>query len=138
MKGSHRTSVLVKRLSLVGAAAAFLLSVAGVAQAGDCKNVKFHFHNDMSSKIKVRGVEIDGNEGTWTEDINNTEINTNGDHTTSGRTLNKLDSGKTPGYMTVNYDKWDAANGQWLTDRSKKFDDRTECSDNKIYHFKMQ
>ena len=135
MKGSR--SFLRSRFSLL-VAAAVALSFVGAAEAGDCKNVKFHFHNDMSSKIKVRGVEIDGNEGTWTEDIYNTEINTNGDHTTSGRNLNKLDSGKTPGYMTVNYDKWDAPNGQWLTNRTKKFDDRTECSDNKIYHFKMQ
>jgi hypothetical protein len=138
MKGSDRSVVLVKRFSLAAAAAAFLLSATGIAQAGDCRNVKFHFHNEMSSKIKVRGVEIDGNDGTWTEDISNQEINTNGHHTTSGRTLNKLDSGSTPAYMTVNYDKWDAPNGQWLTNRTKRFDDRTACSDNKTYHFKMQ
>ena len=138
MKGSNRSAVLVKRLSLVAAAAAFLLSVTGVAQAGDCRNVKFHFHNEMSSKIKVRGVEIDGNDGTWTEDISNQEVNTNGHYTTNGRTLNQLDSGSTPAYMTVNYDKWDAPNGQWLTNRTKRFDDRTVCADNKTYHFKMQ
>lgn len=132
MKGS------VKRLSLAAAAAAFLLSASGVAQAGDCRNVKFHFHNEMGSKIKVRGVEIDGNDGTWTEDINNHEVNTNGHYTTDGRTLNRLDSGSTPAYMTVNYDKWDAPNGRWLTNRSKRFDDRTACADDKTYHFKMQ
>ena len=137
MKSSYRSSVVAKRLSLF-VAAAVLLSFAGAADAGDCRNVKFHFHNELSSKIKVRGVVIDGNDGTWTEDISNQEINTNSHYTTNGRTLNKLDSGATPSYMTVNYDKWDAATGGWLTDKTKRFDDRTACSDNKTYHFDMK
>lgn len=137
-KGSNRASVLSKRVALLVAAAVSLLSWAGVAQAGDCRSVKFHFKNQMDSKIKVRGVEIAGNEGTWTEDINNHEVLTNSHYTTDARTLNKLDSGKTPSQMTVNYDKWDSANGRWLTDKSKRFDDRGECSDGKTYNFVMQ
>jgi hypothetical protein len=43
----------------------------------------------------VRGVEIAGNDGTWTEDISNHEILTNQHYTTDGR-LNKLDSGPRP------------------------------------------
>lgn len=136
MESSRLSSALIKRISLF-AAAAVLLSFAGAAEAGDCRNVKFHFKNEMSSKIKVRGVEIVGNDGTWTEDISNQEIATNGHHTTSGRTLNRLDSGSTPSRMTVNYDKWDAPNDRWLA-REKAFTDRTECSDNKTYHFVIQ
>jgi hypothetical protein len=127
----------MKSRMLTFVAAAVALSFAAGARAKDCGSVKFHFKNEMSSKIKVRGVEIAGNDGTWTEDINNQEITTNGHHTTDGRNLNKLDSGATPSYMTVKYDKWDAANGQWLNNKTKKFDDRQECSDGKTYHFVM-
>lgn len=126
------------RAMVVLAASVAVLSLAGEALAKDCGSVRFHFKNEMSSKIKVRGVEIAGNDGTWTEDINNHEVLTNGHYTTDPRNLNRLDSGATPSYMTVNYDKWDAANGQWLTNRSKRFNDRTECSDGKTYHFVMQ
>lgn len=128
----------MKKTMTMLAAAAVVLSLAAAAQAGDCRDVRFHFNNQMGSKIKVRGVEIAGNDGTWTEDISNQEILTNQHYTTNGRTLNRLDSGSTPSYMTVNYDKWDLANGQWLTNRSKRFDDRTSCSDGKTYHFVMQ
>ena len=80
---------VAKRVSLF-VAAAVLLSFAGAAEAGDCKNVKFHFKNELSSKIKVRSVEIKGNDGTWTEDIANEQILTNHHYTTGGRNLNKL------------------------------------------------
>jgi hypothetical protein len=120
------------------AAAASLLSSAGVAQAGDCKSVKFHFFNQMGSKIKVRGVEIAAKSDTWTEDISNREINTNEHYTTGGQTLQKLDSGEAPSSMTVNYDKWDAKNNQWQQDKSKKFTNRPECSDGHTYNFVMQ
>jgi hypothetical protein len=136
MKSSHRSSVSLRRVSLF-VAAAVLLSFAGAAEAGDCRNVKFHFKNELSSKIKVRGVEIGGNDGTWTEDIANEQILTNHHYTTNGRTLNKLDSGEKPSFMTVNYDKWDAPNNRWLT-RSKRFDDRQECDDNDTYNFVIQ
>ena len=124
---------VAKRVSLF-VAAAVLLSFAGAAEAGDCKNVKFHFKNELSSKIKVRAIEIRGNDGTWTEDIANEQILTNHHYTTGGRNLNKLDSGEKPSYMTVVYDKWDAPNNRWL-DRTKRFDDRQECDDNDTYNF---
>src|SRR5262245_13443277 len=132
MKSSYR----VKRVSLF-VAAAMLLSFAGAAEAGDCKNVRFHFINGLSSKIKVRGVEIKGNQGTWTEAILNHEISTSGDYTSDGRDLQKLDSGKAPDYMTVNYDKWDAPNDRWLS-RSKKYENRQVCDDNDTYNFNIQ
>ena len=131
-------SVLRKLVSLLMAVAFALLSWAGVAQAGDCKNVKFHFKNELSSKIKVRSVEIAGKNGTWTEDIANEQIETNSHYTTDGRTLNKLDSGDTPSSMTVNYNKWDPQNNQWQTDKSKKFTNRPVCSDGNTYNFVMQ
>lgn len=126
-----------RMLTLVAASVA-LVGFAGSAQAKDCGSVKFHITNKLDSKIKVRGVEIAGNDGTWTEDISNQVILTNDDHTTSGRNLNKLDSGAKPDYMTVKYDKWDAANGQWLDNKTKRFDNRQECSDGKTYNFVMQ
>ena len=136
MKSSYRTSAAAKRVSLF-VAAAVLLSFAGAAEAGDCRNVKLHFINGLSSKIKVRGVEIGGNQGTWTEDIANHEVSTNDDYTTNGRTLQHLDSGQAPSFMTVNYDKWDAANDRWLT-RSKRFENRQVCDDNDTYNFNIQ
>ncbi len=139
MKSLNVPSVLTtRRISLAVAAAVALLSLAGVSQAGDCRDVKFHFTNKMSSKIKVRGVEIVGNDGTWTEDISNQEIDTNHEYTTGGRTLNQLDSGATPSSMTVDYDKWDAANAEWDTNKSKKFTNRQSCADGKTYNFVMQ
>lgn len=138
MKRSKLASVLGKRIPLAISAAVALLCWAGEAQAGDCKSVKFHFKNEMGSKIKVRSVEIVGKNGTWTEDIGNQEINTREQHTTGGRTLQKLDSGDTPSSMTVNYDKWDAKNNQWQKDKSKKFTNRTQCSDEHTYNFVMQ
>src|SRR4030095_2041205 len=134
---SRMKTIAFVRAAFAGATALGLLALAGSAYAGDCRSVKFHFKNEMSSRIKVRGVEIAGNDGTWTEDISNQEIDTNTHYTTNGRTLNQLDSGSTPAYMTVNFDKWDAPNNRWDS-RSKRFDDRTACSDGKTYHFVMQ
>jgi hypothetical protein len=136
MKSSYRKAAFAKRLSLF-VAAAVLLSFAGAADAGDCRNVKFHFKNEAGSKIKVRNVEIGGNDGTWTEDIGNEQILTNSHYTTNGRTLNKLDSGETPSFMTVHYDKWSAANNAWL-DRSQRFTDRQRCDDGDTYNFVIQ
>ncbi len=126
-----------KALSIAAATTVALLS-AGAAHAGDCKQVSFKFQNNMSSKIKVKSVKIAGNDGTWTEDISNKEINTNSSYTTNKRRMNKLDSGATPSYMTVNYDSWDAANGKWNKNKSKKFTNRKACSDGHQYFFNMQ
>lgn len=130
-------SMTIKSLT-IAAAAAFALVSAGAAHAGDCKNVKFKFTNNMSSKIKVRSVEIKGNDGTWTEDIANKEIFTNASYTTDGRRMNKLDSGKKPDWMKVKYDQLDAANGRWMNNKVKTFDNRAVCSDNHTYTFNMQ
>jgi hypothetical protein len=135
MKGSHR-SFLASGMPLL-VAAAVVVGFSGAAEAGDCKNVKFHFKNEAGAKIKVRGVEIKGNDGTWTEDIANQQILTNQHYTTNGRNLNKLDSGEKPSYMTVHFDKWSANNNAWL-DRSQRFDNRQECDDNDTYNFVIQ
>ena len=135
MKGSYR-SVLAGRVSLF-VAAAVVVSFSGAAEAGDCRNVKFHFKNESGAKIKVRNVEIGGNDGTWTEDIANQQILTNHHYTTNGRTLNQLDSGSTPSFMTVNFDKWSANNNAWL-DRSQRFTDRQKCDDGDTYNFVIQ
>jgi hypothetical protein len=137
MKSSNLPSVVVRSLALVAVAVGFL-SFAGAAEAGDCKQVKFHFHNSVGSKIKVRGVEIVGNDGTWTEDINNEEVLTDGHHTTIGRTLQKLDSGEKPSSMTVKFDQWDGSNGQWLKDKKQKFTGRKECEDGTTYNFDVK
>jgi hypothetical protein len=135
MKGSYR-SFLGGRFSLL-VAAAVAVSFVGAAEAGDCRNVKFHFKNEAGAKIKVRNVEIGGNDGTWTEDIGNQQILTNQHYTTNGRTLNKLDSGEKPSFMTVHFDKWSAKNDAWL-DGSQRFNDRQECDDNDTYNFVIQ
>ena len=135
MKSSYRPSVFAKRLSLF-VAGAVLLSL-GAAEAGDCRNVKFHFKNEAGAKIRVRNVEIGGNDGTWTEDIGNQQILTNQHYTTNGRTLNQLDSGHKPSFMTVHFDKWSANNNAWL-DRDQRFTDRKECDDNETYNFVIQ
>jgi hypothetical protein len=137
MKSSKLSSVLIRSLAL-GAVAGALLSWSSVAEAGDCKQVTFHFHNSAGSKIKVKAVEIAGNDGTWSEDINNHELPTNAHYTTDPRTLNKLDSGQTPSSMTVKYDKWDGANGQWLNNKEQKFTDRKRCDDGVTYNFDVK
>jgi hypothetical protein len=136
MKSSYRSSSFAKRMSLLVAAAA-LVSFAGLADAGDCQNVKFHFKNESGAKIKVRNVEIGGNDGTWTEDISNQQILTNQHYTTNGRTLNQLDSGEKPSFMTVHYDKWSANNNAWLS-HDKRFTDRKQCDDGDTYNFVIQ
>ena len=113
-----------------------ILSVSGISHAGDCKNVKFHFKNELSSKIKVKKVEISGNDGTWKEDIGNHQIDTNRHYTTNGRRLNKLDSGEAPDWMKVEYNKWDVANNEWDS-KTKKFVDRKVCTDGTTYNFNM-
>ena len=126
-----------KALSIAAATAVALLG-AGAAHAGDCKQVSFKFQNNTGSKIKVKSVEIKGNDGTWTEDIANKEINTNNSYTTDKRRMNKLDSGEAPGYMTVKYDAWDAANGKWNKNKNLKFTNRKKCADGHQYFFNMK
>ena len=128
----------LKTSAIAAAAATALIAVSGTAFAGDCKSVKFKFTNHMGSKIQVKSVTIAGNDGTWTENITNKVITTNGVHTTGGQHLNKLDSGKKPGYMTVNYDKWDANNGRWLNNKALKFTGLKTCADNTTYAFDMK
>lgn len=128
--------LITKTLAAV-AAVTFVLA-SGAASAADCKQVSMKFANNFSSKIKVRSVTIAGNDGTWTEDINNKQINASHNYTTNKRRMNKLDSGKAPGYMTVKYDLWDANNAKWQKNKSKKFTNRKVCNDGHQYFFNMQ
>lgn len=121
-------SIAIITVSITG------LALTSPAFAGDCKNVTFKLDNKHSSKVKVKNIGIRGNDGSWTENIGNKEINTNGSHTTGKQDLQKLDSGK-KGDFTVNYELWDSANARWM-DRSKTFSDRM-CNDNKRFDFDL-
>jgi hypothetical protein len=65
------------------------------------------------------------------------QILTNQHYTTNGRTLNQLDSGEKPSFMTVDYDKWSANNNAWLS-HDKRFTDRKQCDDGDTYNFVIQ
>lgn len=107
---------------------------AAPAFAGDCKKVEFKVTNNTGALIKVRNIRIRGNDGTWTEDVGNKQIETNRHKTFGPRRLNKLDSGA-KGDFTVNYDKWDAANRTWRS-RSQTFSDRI-CTDGKTFTWRV-
>ena len=111
-----------------------MIFTAGNAFAGDCKQVKFKFTNSTAAKVKVKNIRIQGNDGTWTENIGNHQIETNRVYTTNKRRLNKLDSGKA-GKFTVNYDRWDAPNNKWKG-KSQTFSNQ-KCSDGKTFSFKL-
>ncbi len=121
------------KYTAVGIAAAVLMAMGSSAIAGDCKSVKFKFYNDASSKVKVKKVKISGNDGTWTENIANKKILKGKTYTTDARRMNKLDSGKAPGYMTVTYDRWNAGNSKW-DGRTEKVTGLKKCNDGKTYH----
>ena len=127
----------MKSLSIATVLSTAILATSGIAHAGDCKDVKFHFMNNLSSKIKVKKVEIGGNDGTWKEDIANKQIHTGNHYTTNGRRMNKLDSGATPSFMKVEYDLWNAPNNRWDA-KTKNFTNRQECKDGHTYNFNMQ
>lgn len=110
------------------------LFTAGTAFAGDCKGVKFKFTNSTGAKVKVKSIYINGNDGSWTENIGNKQIETNKSYTTNKRRLNKLDSGKS-GTFTVKYDRYDAPNKKWYA-KSQKWSNQ-KCSDNKPFSFKL-
>lgn len=112
---------------------ALLTLGTGSAFAGDCRNVKQKFYNEGSTRINVKKVEIDGNDGTWTEDIANRIIEAGGDDITNGRRFNKLDSGHAPGYMRVIFDRWEPQNNRWV-EKKKKVVGLQECYDGKTYH----
>ena len=104
------------------------------ASAGDCKSVKFKFTDSTGAKIKVKTIECKGNDGSWTENISNKQIETNKSYTTGSRRLNKLDSGKS-GDFTVKYDRWDAPNNKWKA-KSQKFSNK-KCTDGKTFSFTL-
>lgn len=108
--------------------------IGNEAFAGDCRQVKFSFTNKTASRIKVKKIEIKGNDGSWTENIANKTIDTNKSYTTNKRRLNKLDSGK-KGNFKVLYDSWDGANSKWRS-RSKSFNGQM-CSDGKTFRFRI-
>ena len=116
--------------------AAALILAPGVAAAGDCKSVKFKIKNSTAAAIKARGVDINGNDGTWTEDIANRTIDPSKTETTNGRRLNKLDSGKVPGAMTLVYDKRNAnVQGGWEKNKRIPVSNKVACSDGMTYNF---
>lgn len=127
----------MKSLSVATALSIAMLATSGIAHAGDCLDVKLKFMNNLSSKIKVKKVEIGGNNGTWKEDIANQQILTGGEYTTNGRRMNKLDSGATPSFMKVEYDQWNAPNNKWDA-KTKNFTNRQECKDGHTYNFNIQ
>lgn len=123
--------------SLKTALAVTLLMTCGLAApalAGDCNDVRFELTNGTGAKIKVKSITIKGNDGTWTEDIPNRQIETNAEYTTPKQRLNKLDSGR-EGDFTVNYDRWDAPNNKW-EGKSQKFSD-LKCTDGKLFKFNV-
>ncbi|MEZ5739813.1 MAG: hypothetical protein R3E68_10380 [Burkholderiaceae bacterium] len=123
-------------LSIAAAVSVALLSVSGIAQAGDCKGVKFKFTNKWKVanevvEIKVKKIYVDGNDKNWNEDIANKNINPNATYTTNKRRLNGLDSGKT-GKFTVHFDHRKIGPG-WQSATHGPFS--FKCDDNKTIAF---
>lgn len=123
---------LIVRVSVLTTLA--MLFFSGAAFAGDCKDVKFKFTNKTAAKVKVKSISIKGNDGSWTENIDNRQIDTNRNYTTNKRRLNKLDSGK-KGTFTVNFERWDAPNNKWR-DKSQTFSNQS-CADGKTFSFTL-
>lgn len=123
------------KTSLLCACAGLLVASAlsAPAMAGDCREVKFRFTNVTGAEIKVRKLDAVGNDGSWTEDINNKKIDNNTSYTTDKRRLNKLDSGS-EGDFTVVYDELNGATGDWLKDRKQAFEN-LECWDGRVFGF---
>ncbi len=113
---------------------AVTLLSAGTAFAGDCRQVKFQMTNNSGAKIKVKSIYIQGNDGSWTENIGNKQIDSGKVYTTGQRKLNELDSGKT-GDFKLNYDRWDANNNKWQT-KFQKYTGR-KCTDGETFTWKV-
>lgn len=111
----------------------FLSTITLPSYAGACKQVKFKFTNHASGKIKVRSIFIVGNDGSWTEDISNKQVDTNNIYTTNKRKLNKLDSGST-GTFKVKYDLWDSKNNKWQKNKNAPTKS-AKCMDGKTIKF---
>lgn len=125
----------VKNIIVTTMGIVFLSALSVPSYAGDCKQVKFKFTNNSGSKIKVRSVDIVGNDGSWTENIGNKQIDSNHNYTTNKRKLNKLDSGKT-GTFVVKYDKWDAPDNKW--NKNKRTSSKSvRCTDGKTIKFSI-
>ena len=123
---------MLKHLATAIALMGMLMSTA--AFAGDCRQVKFQFTNNTGAKVKVKKIDIKGNDGSWTENIGNEQILMGKKYTTKNRKLNKLDSGK-KGDFTVKYDRWSAGNNKW-TGKSQKFSGK-KCNDGKTFKFTL-
>ncbi len=125
----------IKNIIVTTMGIVFLSALSLPSYAGDCKQVKFKFTNNAGSKIKVKSIDINGNDGSWTENIGNKQILTNQNYTTNKRKLNKLDSGKT-GTFVVKYDKWNAGNNKW--DKNRKTSSKSvKCTDGKTIKFSI-
>jgi hypothetical protein len=101
-KGSYFMKITLFRLAVMVVISVLTLPV----MAGDCLGVRFSFTNHYWYPVKVKNIEITGNDGEWTEDIMNHTIGTVNDNVyiTDKRRLNKLDSGK-KGTFKVNYER---------------------------------
>jgi len=113
---------------------ATLFATSLPALAGDCNKVKFQFSNNTGAAIVVKSIDIDGNDGSWTENIKNKEIKSTRKHTTNKRRLNKLDSGQ-KAVWGINYDWLKAETNSWIP--VKQVFRLYECNDNITMRFDL-
>lgn len=120
-------------------AAITLLASAATAHAGDCRQVRFNFTNAVEQSnipvdVRVLKINIDGNDGSWTENIGNKKIVGGDSHRTNKRRLNKLDSGAR-GDFEVIYKRRNLGSSGWTT-TSQSFNDQL-CWDGRTFFFSL-
>ena len=118
--------------------ATLILATSGSALAGDCRDVKFSFKNNIPAKIRVVAVRIEGNDGSWRENVANAVILPTYSHVTGGRRLNRLDSGASPRKMSVEFEEHipQTQNG-WRNRAFRHFTGLPSCVDGITYQFEM-
>jgi len=114
------------------------LGMSAASYAGDCKQVKFQFTNNVvyaneAVDIKIKKIAASGNDGSWTENISNKVVGGNKSYTTDKRRLNKLDSGKR-GDFVVHYERRKLGPG-W-TSVTQAFNNK-KCWDGKTFTFTL-
>lgn len=124
------------KTSLFAALTAALITFAAFATpawAGDCQSVRFRFLNDTGKEIRVLDIRLQGNDGTWTENIGNERMQPDTYHTTNRRRLQHLDSGAF-GNFRLYYDRRDR-NGRWY-EVYQDFNAR-RCYDGKMFTWRV-